>query len=51
MFLMADISVLLTGQAPVVHQSFLFRASARNGNLEAMVYFLKAEQGYTARKM
>jgi hypothetical protein len=25
--------------------------SARNGNLEVPVYFLKAKQGYTVRKM
>jgi hypothetical protein len=25
--------------------------SARNGNLEVLLYFLKAKQGYTVRKM
>jgi hypothetical protein len=27
------------------------KSSARNGNLEVPVYFLKAKQGYTTRKI
>jgi hypothetical protein len=29
----------------------MLEGSARNGNLEVSVCFLKAKQGYTARKM
>jgi hypothetical protein len=31
--------------------SFLVQFSARNGNLEVAVYFLKAKHGYTVRKL
>jgi hypothetical protein len=40
-----------TAQSKALRRAFRHETSARNINLEAPAYFLKAKQGYTVRKM